>query len=677
MMQRLTPDPFRSIFGSVRTFVPALTLLIIVADLLSAQPVVTLEEIDGHAYWRMDNGRITLLVDPARGGSVTSYRDRLGGDVELIDQGVRVAGLCHDHFQSQSWPGEMWDAHYEVTGHTSDAAECSLAMRYPVTGNWRGKVDENLEGLVLAKTYRLRADSPALECRVQLTAPPAESRLFAYWQQHIFHAGGQYDPLTDKSFRPSVRGVRVKAHREGPNGHTGTEDWLRDFTAGWQAIVDAKRLSGLVSLADYHEMSTSYANGGNVTLEPMFRLTYLPPAQSAEYVIRVVPAVGLDNVVDATEDYIAGYAMESDGQGNGSVTLTVIRSVNAPRQLTLNVTVENALHPEQAVTAGALTFENLCETPQTGKLTFSGAGEDPLVLKVETVAQDATGETASGYFEEYFNGSYAWGENMTIDMVSPVWRGERPPQVIALNKPDPLVYRPPYLKQVWYAEGLLDDYYRLAETMHLVRVRGRRDRAFVKAGGVWLPELSSFPYDYEQLLSYNLILLGGVPIEALGLIGQEMLCDYITAGGGMIVLGGPAAYGPARWRDTDLAELLPVTIPDRVFGLVELTNGRLEPSTGEAPFLGGLDWSAAPRVRYLHDLKVKPWGHVAVHAGERPFLVYGEIGPRKSRVVCVLGAPMGSFGEDETPFWQWADWTYLLRQAAWWAMKEDRLLPDR
>jgi len=62
---------------------------------------------------------------------------------------------------------------------------------------------------------------------------------------------------------------------------------------------------------------------------------------------------------------------------------------------------------------------------------------------------------------------------------------------------------------------------------------------------------------------------------------------------------------------------------------------------------------------------------VVLEAGGHPFLVIGEVGPRKARVACIMGVPMGSFGDKATPFWKWADWTYLLRQLNWWVLRED------
>ena len=123
---------------------------------------LTKEDKDGGACYRLDNGRVSLVVDPSKGGRVTSYKDRLGGDVELVtDPSQR--GLCIDHFQSQEgWPGELFDAKYEVTDQKSDNQECLLVMRYNVTGQWRGVEHKELENLVLRKTYTLAGRQPGV-----------------------------------------------------------------------------------------------------------------------------------------------------------------------------------------------------------------------------------------------------------------------------------------------------------------------------------------------------------------------------------------------------------------------------------------------------------------------------------------------------------------------------------
>ncbi|MDD5704807.1 MAG: glutamine amidotransferase [Kiritimatiellae bacterium] len=658
------------------SFIAGVAVMAILACQVHADVTLTQEDCAGKPCYRLDNGRVSLRVDPARGGAVISYRDKLGGDVDVVPE-KSPNGLCIDHFQSQDWPGEMLGATYEVIDRKNDPQACALVLRYTVTGRWGGNEEARLKDLVLEKTYTLRADSPALECRIKITAPKKDSKLLAYWQQNIFFAGGQYDRATDKSFRPTTRGVRVKA---GENwGATGPESFVRDISAGWLALLDTQRKTGLVMLSDYNELDALYANGGNATLESMYRITYLPAGQAVEYIAYIVPVVGLDNVVAATTNYIAGYRMKSDGHGTGQLALSAIRSANAPAALSLKVSLLNVQKPAQVTPVGTVAFAALGDQVQTKALAFQNAGADPLVLQVDAECPAATGTVATNRFEEYYNGAYSWGENMTVDMVTPVYRGERPKQKLTLYKPEPLKLKPLPGMQVWYAEGLLDDVYRLTPAMQMSYLPNsavdRLDRVFTSYSPNWLTKLSSFPYDYERLLSYDLIVLGGVKQESLGNIGQEMLGDYLRAGGGMIVLGGPAAYGAAHLGGTPLGELLPVTMANTAFDTEKLADAVLQPTPTGASILEDLDWSAKPRVRYLHKATAKPWGNVVVEADGRPFLVIGEVGPNKARVACILGVPMGMAEANAAPFWQWKDWTYLMRQVIWWTMKENARFP--
>ena len=165
---------------------------------------------EGDNAFRMGNGRISLLIDCNQGGAVMSYKDKLDGDVELLPDKGSARGLCIDHFQSQTWPGEMFKAKYENDEPRCDGKEAVLVLRYKTTGIWWNMSDEKVAGILLEKTYKLRSDSPVLECDIKLTSPKNDARLFAYWQQNIAYAGGTYEKGTDKTYRSSSRGVRVK-----------------------------------------------------------------------------------------------------------------------------------------------------------------------------------------------------------------------------------------------------------------------------------------------------------------------------------------------------------------------------------------------------------------------------------------------------------------------------------
>ncbi|MEI8079744.1 MAG: hypothetical protein WCH61_08990, partial [bacterium] len=101
---------------TLRQSVPCFLLLPLVClvNLVAAHAAVTVKEeaIDGKPAFRLENYRVALLILPAQGGAVVSYKDKLGGNIELIPPGVHN-GLCLDHFQCQPWPGELLDTPYD------------------------------------------------------------------------------------------------------------------------------------------------------------------------------------------------------------------------------------------------------------------------------------------------------------------------------------------------------------------------------------------------------------------------------------------------------------------------------------------------------------------------------------------------------------------------------------
>ena len=61
-------------------------------------------------------------------------------------------------------------------------------------------------------------------------------------------------------------------------------------------------------------------------------------------------------------------------------------------------------------------------------------------------------------------------------------------------------------------------------------------------------------------MSYDLIVLGNVPAAPMDLVGQEMLKDYLQAGGNLLMLGGDQSYGQAGFVNQGLIDQLPVEL---------------------------------------------------------------------------------------------------------------------
>jgi len=653
-------------------------LLLLLASLLlaalapmaahAAEPVtVTVTKVDDKDVIQLENYRVRLRISPARGGAITSYSDKLA-PAELILQ-KRFQGLCMDHFQEQNWPGELLEVPYDYTIVKQTPEEVVLTLKRVASGIWQGKLaNKLLSNITLEKTYLLRADSPAVICRVKLSVPADEPKVFSYWIQHVFFAGGDYDAATDRTFRPAARGIRNTGAEK--NGPYGKEEWLRDFTGGWMALVDTVKKTGLATISDYNDLRINYACGGNVTNELMFNTTYVPKGQSRTYTVALVPETGLDNVLYAGAEALLGYHITTDNRGAGQLQLSAVRSEAALQGLTLTVSIASAEGGKE-VAVGAVTFAALTDAVQTQTLALTGIPTDPIVVRVAATGTAADGTKVAFHSEDFFPGAYKWADNIQTDMRSPLYSAPRPPQKLTLAKPAVLHAKKSYEGRHLFFEGVQDDAFDVAGAVKLAGYEQKTDTIYYRYNYSWYGELSDFPYDYDKLLGYDCIILGGVSSSGLKPIGLEMLHDYLQAGGGMVILGSFGGYGRSQLFGSALGNAFPVTFSKEIMDLRPTGGKPLTIGPDNADFLAFTALSPQASCYFLHPATAKPGTKVLLQTGGQPFMVTGEYGPNKARIVCILGAALGSPAHGQTPFWQDAQWTLMLRNAIWWASHRD------
>lgn len=653
---------------TINMLVLSVLFVLLPAALLAAEPVsLAVAKVDGHDVIKLQNYRVSLTVDPTHGGAITSYSDKLA-PAELVLQ-KSFNGLCMDHFQEQSWPGEMLEVPYDYKIVVQTPEEAQVTVSRKVSGVWGGKLaNKKLSDLLLEKTYTLRADSPAITCAVKLTAPVDEAKVFSYWVQNVYFAGGDFDQAVDRTFRPSARGVRSSAQQK--NGMYGAEEWLRDFSDGWMALVDTQKKSGLAAITDYNDLRINYACGGNLTNELMFNTNYLPKGQSRTYVTQLTPIIGLDKILHVGGKMLVGYAISTDNKGAGSVKFAVERSAEVVRDLTFAVSVAGATDGKE-VKVGTATFGPLVDAPQEQSLVLANIPSDPVVLRVTASGHTADGKEFTEKFEDFFSGAYKWGDNIQTDMRSPVYAAERPPQKLTIAKPAQMLAKRTYAGSHLFFQGLLDEEYNIAGAVHLAGYDQKTDVIYYNYSGSWYGELSDFPYDYDKLLSYDCVILGGVSKSGLKPLGLEMMQDYLQAGGGLVVLGSHGAYGRSQLKGTKLADAFPVDFSSEISDLKMTGGKRVSMGPDTADFLKYSTLSDKATCYFLHPATAKPGAKVLMQVDGQPFMVAGEYGPNKARIVCILGAPMGSPAAGQTPFWQEDDWCLMLRNAIWWVSHRD------
>jgi len=170
----------------------------------------------------------------------------------------------------------------------------------------------------------------------------------------------------------------------------------------------------------------------------------------------------------------------------------------------------------------------------------------------------------------------------------------------------------------------------------------------------------------KTLSRFTVVVLVNVPVVRLPDGDLADIREFITQGGGLVVLGGLSAYANGGYAGTLLEEMLPVSLKDSYIDhFPSAEKGAKLARAEQADWHMELDFQPGPTAWYFHNLIPKDGARVQVKAGEAPALVSGTFG--KGRVVACALTVNGNPEAGVTPFWDWKDWPKLLSQAIGWA----------
>ncbi len=94
-------------------------------------------------------------------------------------------------------------------------------------------------------------------------------------------------------------------------------------------------------------------------------------------------------------------------------------------------------------------------------------------------------------------------------------------------------------------------------------------------------------------------MLVNLDLDALGVLGQEMLRDYLLHGGGLVVLGGIYTLGNGHFAGSRIADLLPIK-PGTPFEMLKANPAVL---TATDPAFAALTGKG---VQFIHRLTPRP-----------------------------------------------------------------------
>lgn len=239
---------------------------------------------------------------------------------------------------------------------------------------------------------------------------------------------------------------------------------------------------------------------------------------------------------------------------------------------------------------------------------------------------------------DYYNTSFelTFDDIRLVKLKKPVVKAYEP-QVLARSADDTLDVL--YLRPGGACNYNLEDAIRslpVAHKLTLCRVmRHYTNPWFLESEHGRTHWLSDFPETRDELLGLDVVILAGLPAEALTREQQRMVLDVVANGGGLLVVGGPDAFGAGGYAESELARALPVVAQALKSGERDYTRGkhRVAVTQQQHPVTAAIPASALAQVTQIHEVELRPGATTLLEAKESPVLIAGEF--RRGRVLAL------------------------------------------
>lgn len=623
------------------------------------------------------NPFVELTFEPARGGRCVSFRFLDNG--EQIISKVAEAGMFIDHWAKYPWPSGLMHLPYqhEVVGDGKAKVGVRLWVTVPATGGGKGTPDAtnsaqiptspDLIGLIVRKTIWLNASNDLIEVEQEVENPTKESRGVAPYVQHNLEMNGKR--FYDNWYLPSTQGVLVNVQPSDERGKAIGPDWVLNPTAGWMAVVDRKTKRGLLFAFDYNYLERIYTCGQ--TAEWFMEAVPVGPAKTfkTHYVIK--PVRGFEDIVHGSENLVADLRLDEVGK-----TVRVYHDIAAVSKELSNLEVSFTVvgwRSREVIATKTLTVKQLGFKKLRQEFGFVPKDlATGIVLKVALKGPDL-----EEHYEYYYAGDkeeherrynyFATKGGALAGAKGDAYFRKQPRKVKKFDKPDfAKVARPPADKfKCLVVFGLYTHLLNIDDALSGWKHKGQNAPAFTWAN---CPPnaIETFPGTYDELFSYNTVVLSDVNCKAIGDTGLEMLCDYVEQGGSLLVTGGPYALGNGEFEGTRFLQVLPVTLSGP-FDLKWAGKGKswpLAPASGDSPVLAGVSFAQNPKVFWHHFVTPKNGTEVLLKAGDQPALIFGRYG--KGKVAVLTLSPTGEGAPGETQWWDWDGWGPLVKNVFTW-----------
>jgi uncharacterized membrane protein len=616
------------------------------------------EDQDGDPMILLDAEYISMFISPEYQSMIMRFVFRPSGN-DILDEinpkfVMGGGGLIQDNFWEQDWRysefrRKFYD--YEVLKEWPDevAVVFSTKSKGFIQAEDSGIYSRLLTDIRLVRKVTLKADAPYFLFDLELRNEGDCAKLPMMWA----HNSCLIEPdLGDQVHRPSARGVRSRAE----------ENYIYDYNEGWSAKVSKDRKEGIVYLMDYDYLNFVY-NCGTGTEEWVYDNVLVLKDRPWKSRVYVLPVIGLSKV-DYADPWFIIEVNGKRSKGSLDFHYLVTASYEKVSKITFNTTAEYDHLTEQTKSRklDPVTVEGLGVEPVEGVLTMADPPADPVLLTLKAYVELPDGKLKEKEFQYFHLGEYKFGDNIRQDLHTPVAALKRALQnpYIPVPKEDAKVNRQEF--HVFAMLGNHSTHLKLREAIRGIEglKLGEHDFGYTPGWVVSQNGLTDFPYDYERLFNYRVVIFANCETTLPRRVGSSIMANYLKRGGGLVLTGGDSAFR-VEWRDP--AHEFDSYVPVKPNG-ASIRRGvlRLNSPVAEHPIFKGVDLSNLPYTYYYHDLELKPDlpSKVLMKVGDKPFIV--ELTRGEQRTMAVLCMPFGDPDNhpNEPPYWAWSEWQKLF-----------------
>ncbi|HUU70000.1 MAG TPA: hypothetical protein VM186_10765, partial [Planctomycetota bacterium] len=435
--------------------------------------------------------------------------------------------------------------------------------------------------------------------------------------------------------RPAARGVieiKGKFNTSAPG-----DNYIYDFNKGWSARICRERKEGIVYLMDYDYVEMLY-NCGNTTAEWTYDGILSLKSQPWKGRVYILPVIGLSGVDYANEYFICELKPRRE-EKTLKLEFCVTSSFEAAARVTFNTEVEyDLLGTEKEIRRlkfKPVTVDGLSIQPVRSQVDVPLDAPDPLVFNVSAFAELPDGSMKPFKFQSYYPGEYDSGQGLnTRRDGKPVRLLERP--VRRPKVPDcPVgmkINRAAF--NVFGVLGLGCHRMGIPQAVSLVP-NASIDIGYCCGRDLNGYGLTDFPYDYERLFGYRVMILGNSQPKEFRAIGASVLLPWLKAGGGLVVTGGENAFS-FEFDDHEINAYFTVAPTGQTLRKQPL---QLQPpDVKDHPIFRDIDLSRLPWLLYCHDVQLRPGSNARVlmrvgTVGTYPFIIEQKTGGQITMVV--------------------------------------------